>query len=317
MQTGIILVLICALFSSCATILNKEKTSSTIYSQSAATIIVNQDTVITVNNKTTLVLERSKDPLEITILTDTLMRKVSVNARGSMAYRMNIYNYGLGLLLDYNNKKRYNYPSKIYLNPQDTIKGYSLFGEANNKGDFFLHVSIPYVNSFLFTPDDETQKVSTGFMGISLGMDYYHSEKQFLSFTGSGVLAFLAPVPAPVHYGGIREHFSSAFISLSNNHKIRRFSSGYGISLANNIWNLRNHGDIQMEIYPPIVVESVLKRNNAIGLLFSTYFQTGQYFNIGLVYRPTFIRLNTIRDLRYQYEHLISLDLAWKVILKR
>lgn len=316
-QSKLTLLIICSAFTSCATLFNKEGTSSTFYTQSPSRIVVNKDTVQTQENSVHVLLKRSADPLEITVITDTSERKVMIRSRNSLAYWMNIYHYGLGFFVDHNSPKRYNYPSKIYLNPADTLKEYSIFGEANNKGDAFLHLSIPYVNSFLLTPDGESRKASTGFMGLSVGLDYYHRKKQFLNFSASGVMDFLAPIPAPVHYGGVREHFSSAFITVSNNHKMKRFSAGYGVSYSRNRWNFRNHGNEQMEIYPPIIIESKVKKNDALGLVLSSYFQTGQYFNIGVVYRPTFIRLNTLPIDRYQYEQLISLDLAWKLILKR
>lgn len=58
-----------------------------------------------------------------------------------------------------------------------------------------------------------------------------------------------------------------------------------------------------------------MKRNLALGFVFPTYFQFGEYFSVGVIYRPTFYRPD-LTD-KFAYEHLISVDFAWKIRLKK
>ncbi|MGB0932017.1 MAG: hypothetical protein ACPGVB_14630, partial [Chitinophagales bacterium] len=65
-----------------------------------------------------------------------------------------------------------------------------------------------------------------------MGIDYYHTPKQYLSLStrlGSNIVLFRRPEEV----GGI--HFS-----LSNNHKIKRLTVGYGINYAYNVMDVWN-----------------------------------------------------------------------------
>ena len=114
---------------------------------------------------------------------------------------------------------------------------------------------------------------------------------------------------------------SSTYVSLSNNHKIQQFSLGYGLSFTKNTWNITDYGrwdyeyDEQDEIIPPLIKDPITKSHFAFGLIFPIYFQLSEHFNIGVVYRPTFYRPN-MTD-KFSYEHLISVDFAWKIRLKK
>lgn len=301
------------LLTSCATIMNQSHESITIYTTEPSKIILNYDTIKTIDNKANLKVERKKEPIKITASTDSITKKIEVKSKNSFAYWSNIVcNYGLGMFIDRNNPKRYSYPRKIFINSSDTISRYFRYGQANNKGDLYLHVSFPHINLFRLTPENEGTKINTGFWGLTLGVDYYHSKNQYFNLGISGVLDFFVPVPAAVDISGEYELMSSRYISLSNNHKIKRFTIGYGLSYARNCWDLRYYDTFNP---PPPTRDPVKKSNNAFGLIFPTYFQFGDYFNIGVVYRPTFYRPK-LTD-KFKYEHLISIDFAWKVRLKK
>ena len=173
-----------------------------------------------------------------------------------------------------------------------------LYGQTSieNEGRLQLHLSLPIINSFRIVPEEEGAKVNTGFGGITIGLDYYHSKNQFVHIEGSTATGAQF---RNAKYG----YISSDYISLSNNHKIKRITVGYGLSyVINNTWQ---YGEWKiLNFFAPI--ESIKKSHNAFGLIFSTYFQTGKYFNIGIVYRPTLAN-------KFAYEHLISIDFAWKI----
>lgn len=313
MKHILIISVISFLFTSCASIINLPWTNTSIFTTEPSIIIAGKDTVRTRNNKARLGIERKKEPLEITAKTDSLEKKVSIAYKNSFAYYSNIFcNYGLGMLVDRANPKRYSYPQRVYLNSADTIGNYSCYGPANNKGELLLHVSLPHINSFYLVPENEDVKASVGFWGISIGLDYYHCKDQFINCSVAGVSDFFVPFPAAIDISGEYELMSSRYLSISNNHKIKRFSVGYGLSYVRNTWDFRYYDWLDPE---PPTREPIKKSNNAIGFIFSSYFQIGQNFNIGLVYRPTFVRPDS--SPLFEYEHLISIDFAWKIRMGR
>ena len=300
------------LLASCASLTNHEWTKSTIYTTEPTRIVFRNDTIKTLKNKAKLTLERKNTQIEIIAITDSLKKKVTFNPINSLAYWANIpYNFGIGMLKDRTSHKRYSYPKNIYLNSSDTINRHFSYEQGNNKGQLLLDLSLSHINSFQLTPENEGTKSNTGFWGISVGFDYFHSKNQYVNLSFSAVSDFFVPVPAAVDIVGEYELMSSAYLSLSNNYKIKRFSLGYGLSYVENTWDLGNYGEDKT--VP--TRESVKKTNNAFGLIFSSYFQATPHFYIGVIYRPTFLRLDI--EPTFKYEHLISIDFAWKIRLKK
>ena len=311
--TVIALVFTVMLITSCATIFNLPHKNVTIYTTEPSTIIYKQDTVNTIDNKVHLRVERKNEPLSIIAATDSLSKSIEIKQINSAMYWANLYPfYGIGMLVDKNNPKRYSYPEKIYINSANAVSGYSRFGEANNKRELYLHLSLPQsFNIFLMSPEDESVKTSTGFTGITVGFDYYHSKSQFIHLRGSAISGGSKPDPRFVT-DKYKNLLSSKYISLSNNHKIRQFSIGYGLSYTKNCWIFYKRG---FQI-PPFIKKQIHKESyNAFGFIIPTYYQPGNYFNIGVVYRPTFYRPN-MTD-KFAYEHIISVDFAWKIRIKK
>ena len=315
-------ILIVSLFmTSCATIINQPYKNVKVYTTEPSRIIHRYDTIKTVNNKANLWAERKNEILSIVAMTDSITKTIEIKPRNSFAYWLNIYPTPLfwtGFLIDKNNPKRYSYPNRIYINSADTIsKDYS-YSQSNNKRELHLHVSLPYINSFCLKPKNEKYKINTGFWGLSVGLDYFHSNNQFINLGASGVTDFFLPViGGAVDLYGEWESMTSLYLSLSNNHKIKRFSVGYGLSFARNTWNFRDDGDFYGydEFNPPLIKDPITKSHYAFGLIFPTYFQLSEHFNVGAVYRPTFYRPNLTE--KFSYEHLISIDFAWKIRLKK
>ncbi len=310
-RIGCILILL-FMMSSCATILNKPFTYVKVYTTEPSEVIYKKDTFETSNNTINLISERKNEILSFTVFTDSISKTVEIEPKNSFFYWFNIYaNYGIGMLIDRSNSKRYTYPHRIYINSSDTISRYYRHSKSNNTSEFHLHLSLPHINSFRMAPENESTKINTGFWGLAIGLDYYHSKDQFLSTSISAVSDLFVPVPAPFTISGEFELMSSKFINLSNNHRYRRFTFGYGFSYARNTWDLKFYDLFDP---PPPTREPVKRSHNTFGLVFPTYYQLGEYFNIGIIYRPTIYRPN-MPD-KFAYEHLISVDFAWKIKLK-
>lgn len=170
------------------------------------------------------------------------------------------------------------------------------------RGLLLLHFSLPYINIFEQRPEGEGIKYNTGFLGISTGLDYYHSKSQYLSLTGSAAMDLMLPFPAPIDYFSPHEQMYSTYLSLTNNHKIGRFSLGYGLAYGNNLWRFEDRSVGYFE----------RKSNTFLGFSAPVYCRIGRTFHLGFIYRPSFLNLNTNK---FQYEHLMSIDLAWKFAL--
>ncbi len=307
------LLILCTQCFSCATILNFPTTPVNIYTKEPATIVYQSDSVHTNSkNKVRLQVPRQASPIELTVFNDSLDASFEIASKNSLAYVLNaFYNAGIGFLVEKDQPKRYTYPRNVFLDSSLNRITYGQFLSIPKKGDVDLHISIPYINSFLLRPEDEaSRKLNTGFWGISVGLDYHYSDKQFVSLVCSGVTDFFLPVPAAVSLSGEYELMTSAYVSLSNNHQIRRFTLGYGLSLGRNVWEL-DYFD-RSNPNPP-AREPVTKGHLVAGLVFPAYYQVSHRFKLGLIYRPTFWRPDIEPGGRY--EHLVSFDVAWKIPL--
>lgn len=186
-----------------------------------------------------------------------------------------------------------------------------ILSQSNIKGGLYLRLSLPHINTFYLQPENEPdKKIRTGFWGLSIGLDYHHSNNQFLNVSASAVTDIIIPFPAAIDRSGEYETTSSAYFSLSNNHKSKRFTLGYGVSLGVNYWAIKFDDRFDP---PPPTREPVTKKHSSLGLVIKSYYEFDERLSTGIIYRPTFIRLNVEPTIKY--EHLISIDFAWKTRL--
>jgi hypothetical protein len=76
-------------------------TETTVCTNSPAGIIYKKDTLLTHYGQVRLIAPRSRDPLRITVFTDSICKKISVKPRNSCMFYSNIFfNYGIGMLPD-------------------------------------------------------------------------------------------------------------------------------------------------------------------------------------------------------------------------
>ena len=303
MKQTLYTLIVSIFLTSCATIINQPYKCVTVHTTEPSCIIFEHDTINTVENKAYLKVKRKNESFSIVATTDSLTKAIRIEPKNSIMYWSNIcFNYGIGMLVDMKSPKRYSYPDKVYINSTDVRGNYSTYGEANNKGELYLHLSLPLINSFRMILENDEAKVRTGVGGITLGLDYYHSKKQFIHLGISGLSGGFSLKNSKL------ESFTSDYISLSNNHKIGRFAIGYGLSGAKNTYSDYNW-------FLLIPIKDTEKSHYAFGLIFPNYFQLGDFFNAGIVFRPTFYRPN-MTD-KFVYEHLISIDFALKIRVKK
>jgi hypothetical protein len=301
MRIALFLLIFANLFASCASIINAPYQVVQVYTPSSGYVVLKEDSLKSNKQEPAIfAVRRSKEPLHFRFSNDTTSKDLTIHHRNSFAWFANIFcNYGIGMLVDYNNPKRYGYPGKVFLDKETRLASKAY--KYHNKGTWLIHFSLPHINIFELRPQGEGTKYNTGFLGISAGLDYYHSKKQYLSLTGNAVMDFMVPAPAPVRYEGPHEQMYSTYLALTNNHKIRRFSLGYGLAYGNNLWRFGDRSTGGVEI----------KSNTFLGFSAPIYFQIVRTFHLGFIYRPSFLNLNTNE---LQYEHLMSVDFAWKFV---
>ncbi|WP_293302665.1 hypothetical protein [Pedobacter sp. UBA4863] len=283
-----------------------------IHTSAPAIVVYKKDSIRTINDEVVLSFQRNNSLKEFQIFSDSLNRKVAIKPFKSLTYWLNIpYTYGIGLFIDKGNDKRFGHPNHVYVTVSDTSKSkyttYNNFENNFKKGAVKLHISLPWINSFYLRPANEKYKSNTGYWGINLGVDYYHTNYQFLELAVSGITDFFIPFPAAVDFAGEHEAMNALTISLSNNHHLGRFSFGYGLLATKNTWDLKYYDRWEV---PSPSREPVSKSHYTFGLVFPSHVQLAKYFGIGLIYRPSLYR-PLIEKLRY--EHTISLDFAWKI----
>ncbi|MFT5168098.1 MAG: hypothetical protein ACI8P3_003337 [Saprospiraceae bacterium] len=285
--------------TSCATIINIPYVGIELVTNEPAIIMFDPDTIETENNVAHFYLERKKEPVEITVYTDSLSKTILLKSKISRTVFLNALppSYGFGLLWDLNSSKRFTYPKNIYVDLSDADPGYFIYALPQS-GNLYFNISIPFENNFLLRPEGEQGiKLNNEFLGISFGLDYHYSDHQFLNLSwtlaGNGVNSFVSDIRQS------RESTLSKYMSFSLNHKVNRFSFGYGFAFGENLYFTRRS----------------TQKNKALGSVFPGYVQIGEYFHLGLIYRPTFIRFNVTDT--FKYEHLFSVDLCWKLRVKR
>ena len=111
----ILIIFAACLFSSCATLFNADNTNITLIGDRNIKFVVNGDSSL--SNVEKFSVERSKNPLSITVLkNDTLVKTSAVNSTVSKTFYLNLLMlYGIiGGILDYNKPKMYSYPDFLF-----------------------------------------------------------------------------------------------------------------------------------------------------------------------------------------------------------
>lgn len=177
------------------------------------------------------------------------------------------------------------------------------------KYDFKIDLKLPHINHLSLNPDKEFRDDKFGFNGYGIGFEYNYSEKRFVEANISFVLTFELPFPAPFDTEYNRALYSF-HLSVTDNFIKNRFSFGYGINYAVNHRN-EIYRDLGLNDEP--LPENTYYNNRDLGLTLNTYYRIGKTLNVGIIYRPSLINLDN--GFESIYEHLISLELNWRIKL--
>ena len=308
MKKTLLLLILPALLASCASIINNPSYKLAIRSNADNASVKVYDSIYPLPAKVTV--KRSKDSLALTLLSETVTKDYKVKATDeAITVAGNIAALGIfspvAIYVDRKNEKGYYYGRSLFLDINDTValSRSERLGQPLRKGRVALSLSIPYINFFTLQPEGRGIKSNAGFLGLAGGLEYYYNDDRFLKLNAAGAINFIAPVPVPVL--GDHEAMSAITLSLTHNHRWGRFSMGYGPSWQQTSWkyNTDDNG----------IPDEPARRSRAFGLVANGYYQLGKSFHMGVTYSPSFYSLHPNKE--WLYQHVISIDLMWKIPL--
>ena len=181
-----------------------------------------------------------------------------------------------------------------------------------------LRLGLPWINAFSADYGIQGRRSNVGFIGASVGLDYFRADNSFVNISAAGIMDAFILFPAPVDYEGMHDHMFSVYGYVSNNHLLarKRFSFGYGVSFGRDTWNTLNHGrwpdDATEE---EMSRESIHRVSNSLGLVVPLYYYTRRSLYMGLVYRPMIVQFAD--KARFRYGHTASFEIGWRIKLAK
>lgn len=314
------------MLASCATLVHTNYTEVNVYSKQDSLKIYFNDSSRYAFTPATLKVERSAEPLFLTIEKNNVRKKIIIPAKLSPAFWYgNILNgcFFAGYLVDLSNPRRFKYPANVYCDldfpfktnyaykpvqkPGNIISNYDQSPKVKTftgaKGMLNLKISVPEGNSFVINKQTHIGN-SFGFLGITSAISYYYSDKKYVGIGAGALTDFLIPLPAPYDIWGGYERSFGTYLDVFKGFDVQRFSFNYGLSISKYQYFRR----YTFELFPTFV-DSLLysKTENRIGLSLSSVFKISSYFSCGIKYIPSFY---TFGSSEWRYGHMLFLDIA-------
>ena len=295
------------IFTSCATLLNGPTQNIRIAGDEKIRNISVENTFFADSlpgdqrGSGTYAVRRSGTPLSVHARLDSGEKIIRIWPHNSIAWWVNIENYGAGMLVDRKNPKRFAYRHWNYLTLKDTTIAWRRFAPVR-KGAVNGSLSLSFVNAFSMR-SPEGRSITGGPLGLGIGIDYFYRTGRFLSFSaGAATSAFVE------HFGkGYYNTGRTFFGSVRNNLIIGSFDLGYGLSVSDLSWSKITLGDT--------VNLNRTVRNPGLGFSFSAHYQLGRYLRFGMLYQPALFTID--RSLSYGYQHYLSAGLTWSLPIRR
>lgn len=286
-----------------------------------------------------------------------MSRKVSIPSKISSLYYLNIVSppFWPGLLIDLSSPKRYTYKnvlafddtlslSRALIANRDVAENqkanmirkhnntYNIYGRSRKnrlytkQGDVFLYFAVPFIYpSYTIIKPEPSSSIEKGsVLGFAGGIDYYYKKNRFINLSASMTAGGDIVFGCGFYEFDDSERFNLYNLTISNNHRYKRFSFGYGISHSYVDWwekkyfkNPFAESNIPYHYHYSWAYYLNRRKYSNLGFIFNGYFYFFNDFSVGIVYKPTFVRLNSIMEKKIYYEHQISLDFAIKVRLNK
>ncbi|MFT4221383.1 hypothetical protein [Dysgonomonas sp.] len=330
----LVLVFICCMFVSCASIMNGEWTSVSVYTEQPAKAIVRGDTLRTQllsdANVLSFSVPRSNKSLQFVLQSDSLHKTVNIPSKFSQNYYLNILCFWPGLFVDLSSPKRYTYNNKLTFDENLNLYDGRF---TTRKGDLNLYFSLPFIYPSLNTikPEKYSRVTQGSVVGLSVGFDYYYKKDKFVNLTGTMTSSHIGEDDY-YYYDNednrwpdepcVDDRFNMYSLCVSHNHRLKRLSFGYGLSYNYTIYRKDsysmppNYMKPELRAYNYNASPNIYSRQRyeypTLGLVFNGYCYVSRNFSVGLVYKPSLLRLKSHSGNTFNYEHQITLDFAFR-----
>jgi len=334
MKIRLAVVPLLLLTSSCATFFSGKTYQMNVCAIQHNSSLVVDDSTYQLPAKITV--SRSMDDLPVTLKTDSIQKEFVLKASPTrmtvFANLPYLYLMPVAYAVDHYSQKRYYYGQDIILdvNDQETVLNNGFFPKFSHrihdyfqrpypgeKGQINFIFGSPFQNN-LYMDNTYGAKDYNFFGGAKLGMEYFYSDNRYWSLTASYVrgVVFKRSVDGGdgSPFSSYADPYSLAF-ELKNNHAHKRLTFGYGINYSVNSLIYGRETDHKRQNTYSEKMESTYV-NHSVGVALSTHFRFHEQVFLGINYRPNILQLQH-DGTELRYEHLISLELLFKIRIKK
>lgn len=316
-------LLLLVLFTSCATLTNKRTYNLTVTTCEENTRVIYKDSTWSLPHQFNV--RRSRRPLLLTAVNDSISRKYTINATVNLKYAAGNLIWmtyppfaPLGYLVDMTNPRRYHYGKELIIDATDTASltfnrkplertRYAFSKGESLKGNTYLNISVPFVNNFYLDVRGQGIKRSTGLIGFSIGAEHFYNVRRALGFN----VGMIAQLPERRIYGpGFmpdfdEEEMHSFFLTGYKKHQIRKFAFSYGVSYVANRWSQDHHRQFMDSTFK---TSGKIRMDQSAGIEIAGYYYLNAVVHGGVIYRPTLVTAN--RGMIYQ--QVVTADIAFR-----
>ncbi len=305
----ILLLPLCLLVFGCASILNTKDTVVRFRATEPGRVLLNGQTYPIGQRAVWVQVPRSKQPISVLFSTDSTQQEVQLPSKLAFEYWCNLFtNYGIGMLVDGQTIKRFDYPRRVEWRPGTGEVRYN-FRYPPRKGTLRWKIGIPYANHFRQRMADSTH-IQFGFLGLSTGFEYFYRPTSFFSLEGNtaeggAAISNIVPFPVGVDYFGPYETSAALYLKGSHHHLWRRWDLGYGVHYTRHFWRFEDNSEENPR-------PSQHGETQGIGPALSINRSLGRRFYAEINYQPTLWSWEANRRGAAIYQHLLSLEIGWK-----
>jgi hypothetical protein len=334
MRLRLVFLLLPFLLASCATIFNGKTYLMKVCAIQPNSSLTVYDSTYRLPEK--IKLKRSIDDLPVTLKTDSIQKEFVLKASPTrttvFANLPYMYLMPIAYAVDHYTKKRYYYGQDIVLDANDSQttlnKGFfPAFGHRvhdyfqrpypGKKGQVNVIIGSPFQNN-LYMDNAHGAKDYNFFGGVKSGLEYFYKDNKYWSLTAGytrGVVFKRLGASDDSDYGEAYVDPHSLSFELKNNYAYKRLTFGYGINYSIN--SLKYGRILQNERERGYTQDFESNYHNyTAGLAMSTHLRFHNQMFFGVNYRPSLLLMQHT-DIQFRYEHLISLELLYKLRIKK
>lgn len=165
MKNIVVFILLSLVLTSCTTILNGKTTRVNIHAPKDTKVQYKSESFQINEERIDIHPKRSKEPLTFTLSNDSISTEFIFNREVSSLIYLNLpYTYGLGILVDLTNPKRFTYRRNLFFEIDKNTNNFKLFeGKAN---PFKQHTTLIYTSPLLAMDIFNQPR-------LSLGLEYF------------------------------------------------------------------------------------------------------------------------------------------------